>query len=471
MFKKLLLITFLGVVLNEALTPSTTNQKIHVSLLETLINDGKANVVISFNEETRHILDSVNRIRFDSRGHKITFLKTQLEQLTKDSQRSVISILKSHSTTFQSFWINNRIIVKNASIELIQQIAQIADVSEIREELVIRHQPPIPTRTKQEEGGWGVVKIEADQAWNLVGGNNGYGVVVASMGTGVRYTHEAIRGNYRSSYGWFDPYTRTRNPIDVHGHGTNALGLVTGINGIGVAPGAQWISCRGCDDPGDGSITCTEAAVTSCGEWVLCPTLWNTQQPDCSQAPNIVSGSWNEGGRGNDFYADVVDAWKVANIIPIFPVGDFGTAGCFSVHSPGDYEGVIGVGATAQSDAIVPSSSRGPTLDGRIKPDVAAPALNIRTICKESDTAYCNAAGTGMAVPHVAGTVAMLLARDPELTFDQIKDLLQNNADRELGETESCGGTNSTQDWPNNVYGYGRINARRALTALINDSL
>ncbi|ODM92065.1 Bacillopeptidase F [Orchesella cincta] len=468
MLKITLIIFLVGVTLNNAVV---STEKIEVSLLESLENQETVDVVITFKQSTKPVLERVERMRFENRGHKITFLKSQLEQLAKESQQGVISILRGNfsSTSFQSFWINNKLFVKNASLELVQLIGNNQDVSEIERELIIKvdgvQDKTIPVKTNPKELGWGVLKIEADQAWNLVGGTNGEGVVVASIGTGVRHTHEALRDNYRSTYGWYDPYARTRNPLDVNGHGTNTMGVLTGANGVGVAPGAQWISCRGCDEV-DKSISCSLAALTSCGEWILCPTLWNGQQPDCSMAPNIVSISWNRGGRGNNFYKGVVDAWKAANIIPIFPIGDGGMA-CDTAQSPGDYEGVIGVGSTTAWNSLSPSSSRGPTSDGRIKPDTVAPGNNVQTICKDSDTAYCSARGTGMAVPHVAGTVAILLARDPELTYDQVLSLLQNNADRELEDEAVCGGTNSTTDWPNNIYGYGSINARRALTALI----
>ncbi|ODM92068.1 Bacillopeptidase F [Orchesella cincta] len=462
MIQKFFLITILGIALTNALIPTA---EIQGSLLNTLEKNGKANIVISFKQDTQPILENVNGKSFETRGHKITSMKTQLEQLAKESQQGVVSILKSRSSPvkFQSFWINNKIIVKNATLELIQTIADNPDVREIREELVAHIKDTVeksnPASTSQEEVSWGVGKIEADQAWNLVGGNHGEGVVVA------------LKGNWRADgYGWFDAHTRSRNPNDVQGHGTNAIGVAVGSNGIGVAPGAQWVSCRGCgNNYYDGLVLCWEEDLLLCGEWILCPTQWNTQNPDCSKAPNLVSNSWNCGGSGNYFYTEVVDAWKAASIFSVFPAGDGGPT-CSSVESPADYEGVIGVGATTQSDGIVSSSCRGPSIAGVLKPDLTAPALTIRTACRDEDTSYCNAAGTGMASPHVAGTAAMLLARNPDLTFDQIKDLLQNNTDREVEGAESCGGTNSTHDWPNNVYGYGRINARKALASLIGGS-
>ncbi|CAL8097700.1 unnamed protein product [Orchesella dallaii] len=470
MIKNFLIISLLGIALSNALSQPNRSIKISNGLLRTLESKGSANAVISFTEETQPILDRVNRMRFETRGHKITFMKTQLEELAKESQKNVISVLKSRSVAsslkFQSFWINNRIIVKGADVELILNIAEYPEVSEIREEQILHIldniKEGIPTNTSQEEVEWGIERIEANLAWSLVGGNTGQGVVVANIDTGVKYTHEALRGNYRTPYGWFDAYHRTPNPNDLDGHGTHTMGTIAGSHGIGVAPGAQWAACRGCDEEG-----CTETALNGCGEWVICPTLWNTQQPDCSKAPQIVSNSWG-GGSGNTFYEPVVNAWRAASIIPIFAAGNSGSS-CATANSPGDYETVIGVGATHIDEVIATFSSRGPTYDGRIKPDVSAPGNNVRSSCFDSDTAYCTLSGTSMACPHVAGAAALLLAKNPDLTFDQVKDLLQDNADRELHFAEECGGTYYNY-YPNNIYGFGRINARRSLTALIESS-
>ncbi|ODM87250.1 Bacillopeptidase F [Orchesella cincta] len=370
------------------------------------------NNVYGFEQNTQPILSNVNRMRFETRGHKITFMKSQLEQLAKETQQNVISVLKSQLSpvTFQSFWITNKVFVKGASSELIKAVAVFPEVKEIREEKILHiidyHKEAIPVSIKQENLQWGVARIEADLAWNLVGGNNGEGVVVATIDTGVQYRHEALNSNFRTPYGWFDPYIRSQTPNDQDGHGTHTMGTIVGtVNGIGVAPGAQWAACKGCNEE-----ECTEAALIRCGEWVTCPTLANTQQPDCSKAPNVVSNSWG-GRQGDTFYTDVVDAWRAANIIPIFAIGNSGSS-CLSVNAPGDYE------------------IRGPTLDGRLKPEVSAPGDDIRSSCYETTTEYCNLSGTSMACPHVAGAVAILLAKNKDLTFDEIKNLLQDNADQ-----------------------------------------
>ena len=70
--------------------------------------------------------------------------------------------------------------------------------------------------------------------------------------------------------------------------------------------------------------------------------------------------------------------------------------------------------------------------------------------------------GTSMAGPHVAGLVALILSAKPELAgqVDKIENLIQQSA-LHLGTTELCGAT--AGEIPNNVYGWGRIDALGAI--------
>jgi subtilisin family serine protease len=101
------------------------------------------------------------------------------------------------------------------------------------------------------------------------------------------------------------------------------------------------------------------------------------------------------------------------------------------------------------------------TVDGsnRLKPDVSAPGVNVRS--SVPGTGYGFSSGTSMAGPHVAGLVGLLISAVPDLAGEV--DLLEAIiADTALGITtaENCGGTGG--QIPNNVYGYGRIDALAA---------
>lgn len=73
-----------------------------------------------------------------------------------------------------------------------------------------------------------------------------------------------------------------------------------------------------------------------------------------------------------------------------------------------------------------------------------------------------------MATPHVSATVGLLKAYNRNLTYSQIKTLLESTAVRTgLGMATYCGGI-PINEFPNNVYGHGRLNALNALSAAIN---
>ncbi|MFN3306538.1 MAG: S8 family serine peptidase [Candidatus Kapaibacteriota bacterium] len=115
-----------------------------------------------------------------------------------------------------------------------------------------------------------------------------------------------------------------------------------------------------------------------------------------------------------------------------------------SIQAPAEALGEIAIGAVNPSaDSVLNFSSRGPTFDGRIKPDfVAQGNLVICSPAHPFDTVtYGN--GTSVAAPIFAGGVALLLSTFEELTPETLLNLLKNNATK--------------KDKPNNTWGYGIV--------------
>lgn len=222
--------------------------------------------------------------------------------------------------------------------------------------------------------------------------------------------------------------------------------MVGRSNGIGVAPDAKWIACRGLDNSGSGS----ESWLKSCGQWVL------------QQRPTVCCNSWGGGG-GQTFYNDVVKSWRAAGIIPVFANGNAGSD-CRTAGSPGDQPNLISVGSTDSDDQMSYFSSRGPSPTGAIKPEISAPGGNIVSAGISSPTSYTSKSGTSMATPHVVGAIALMKAVNPGWTYDNVLSALSKTADRPNVSSNDLGcGRNTSSNYPNNAYGFGRINVKKAL--------
>jgi len=308
---------------------------------------------------------------------------------------------------------------------------------------------------------WGVQMIEAPQAWSLFNGTDGSGIIVAGIDTGVLPTHVILRNNYKDDgHSWYDAFDQSEISHDRNGHGTHTIGTVLGINGFGVAPQAKWIACKGLNDTGNGSFL----SLTTCGQFLVCPTTPNGTDADCSKTPHIVNNSWGGAG-GRLIYDDMIAAWHAAGIIPIFSNGNSGP-NCGTAGGPADRD-VIAVGSTTDSDAKSSFSSVGESSFGSLKPEVSAPGSNVMSADHRYDNVYSIKSGTSMAAPHVAGAVALLLSRNPDLSYVQIKTLLQSYADRDLVFSRSNCSWISDDVFPNHHFGYGRINIFKSLQALV----
>ncbi|KAJ0390499.1 hypothetical protein P43SY_011022 [Pythium insidiosum] len=391
-FTKLTQLLAIAAIATTALVSAADVHNIHVhpSVHRTLRAQGSVNIIVTLRGGTDEAINAVKESQFNSRGEKINSLVNALKANAEQAQKDVTALLAKEADgnlfkRTENYWITNQIFIEGASLELIEKLLASPSIAEIAEEEVFQLYPIEVAadantnantnttdghRQLQSQNEYGVNKINAPQVWAR--GYNGQGVVVGHIDSGARHTHQAIRNNFRSSYGWFDPESKTATPYDRNGHGTHTIGTIVGSGGIGVAPGARWISCKGCR-----SSSCPQSDLLACGQFMTCPTNTAGSSPDCSQAPDLVSNSWG-GGQGSTSYKRVVDAWRAAGIVPVFAIGNSGPS-CRTANSPGDLPNVIGVGATDSSDRVASFSSKGPAVTGLLKPDVSAPAWPRRT--------------------------------------------------------------------------------------------
>lgn len=386
---------------------------------------------------------------------------TTLHDHAARTQADLLKQLQAQGYQPRSFWIVNALWVE-ADLPLAEALVGDARIAALTTDARIAIGPApakdIAGQADPAEVTWGLTKVRAPAVWEDFG-VRGAGIVVANIDTGVAYTHPALLANYRGwspaglthAYNWFDPAWRAPAPDDRNGHGTHTLGTLAGLAGVGVAPAAQWMAARGC-----ASNFCNESDLLASAQWMLAPTDPAGQHPRPDLRPHIINNSWG-GGSDNRWYAGYVQAWNAAGIFSVFANGNAGLFGCATSISPGDYVESFAVGATDSADGLAAFSSRGPTADNRIKPDLAAPGVNV--VSAWPGGGYASLSGTSMAAPHVAGAVALLWSANPLLVGDLPATqalLTQNAVPRPFAQ---CG----AEGVPNNGFGWGRLDVYRAV--------
>jgi subtilisin family serine protease len=455
----------IGNLLGTVTSATTSLLTSVVKVVGSLLYDPRR-IIIVMKGNTKAIIDAVadNSTAVwteQRRVQNIEKIVAALQQHAQATQSPVIQLLSAITgLQFKSSWISNTIEVLDAPLALVQQILTLAAVKEIIFDIVINLDPPQPTADSTSNtatAGWGATKIKATNVWST--NNIGQNVVVGTIDTGVLNTHEALKNNWVGSYGWYDPGQKTATPFDANGHGTHTMATIAGGQGVGVAPGVKWMTCKGC-----GATSCTLSLLTACAQFMLCPTDTNGNNCNAAKAPHIVSNSWGT-GQGMTYFQSSLDAWYAARILPVFATGNSGANGCGTVVSPGDSAKAFAVGATDISDVIGSFSSLGPSVNGLVKPDFTGPGVGIRSAWNGNNSDYRSLSGTSMAAPHLAGTMALALSARPGLCFDSMKTILSGSTDRALPKAAlTCGGTSDTT-FPNNQYGYGRINAQNVVNA------
>jgi len=316
-------------------------------------------------------------------------------------------------------------------------------------------QPPTSNLQSPASTEWGIARIRADQVWASLH-VSGTGVVVAGMDTGVDWLHPALQANYRGynlhgpathTYSWHDATgSGALYPVDGHGHGSHTLGTVVGQDGIGVAPGARWITVRVLSSQGYGYDSWMHEGF----QWFLAPG------GDPAQAPDVVNCSWGSDNGYLTVFQDDLRALRAAGIFAVFSNGNNGPSGG-TVGSPASLPEAFAVGATDSDEEVAAFSSRGPSPWDEIRPHVAAPGVSVRSSLPGGAYGLLN--GTSMAAPHVSGVVALLRSVSPTLSITRAAFLITSTA-VPLGDPV-----------PNNDAGWGRVDAFAAVAALARSGL
>ena len=480
--KILAIILFTAILFTDfipVLAISKSSEDISKKLSENLIrskNDEFFDVIVKLKKEVNS-----QRIKNDVKNANAEKSKEELQkeirkeivneskELAKSTQASILEILKNEKNkgnvkSYESFFIINCVnLVARKSV--IVELAKRDDVEKIIENKVIKVEKPEKNEKIRMSRSaydihipWNLKAINAYKAQRYTKDCNNE-VVVGIIDSGVDSTHRAISKNYRgndsslAAYSWYNTINgkdgSQEKPYDDRGHGTHVCGTILGSKEnalLGVAPKAKWIGVKVFDQDGETD----NVKLLKAGEWIMAPN------GDPTKAPKVVNNSW--GGNSNDgFFQEIVKKWREAGIFPVFSagnVGPFNDGGDDSIGTPGAYPESYAVGAIRKDEHIAKFSLRGKSsYTNKIKPDIVAPGVNILScIPGEKYTIYT---GTSMAAPHVTGVIALMLQVNPNLTVDQIENILNETALPLKDEYYTT--------TPNNGYGYGKVNAVSAV--------
>lgn len=283
-------------------------------------------------------------------------------------------------------------------------------------------------------------------------GYRGSGVLIGVQDTGFdNLDHGAFQHlNVLAAY----DFVNNDNNVADHGdhgsgrHGTRTLSVIAGLdsgNFIGIAPDAQYVLTK----------TENSESETRIEEDYWVAGLWFHD----SLGVDVLSSSlsyrawydWEDMDGSTAVTSRAADSAAAAGLVIVSSTGNTGRSRYpdSKIGAPADARGVIAVGAVRRDSSYWNVSSRGPTYDGRIKPNAAALGYAVYAASNYNDTTYSTHNGTSFSCPIVAGIAALTLEANPWLTPSQVMRILQSSSHQ--------------ADNPDTLIGYGIPDALAAV--------
>jgi len=314
-----------------------------------------------------------------------------------------------------------------------------------------------------------------DTVWDF--GYTGEGISVAIIDTGIDPNHVGINdfdddpttadpkvvAFYDALDDSGDDGSGTTQAYDDHGHGSHCAGITAGTGSVdegplstgekpyrGVAPDATLVGVKVLDGGGSGSF----AEVMRGMEW----TIDNQIKYNIRSASMSLGGAWvaELTQEQEERVTTLANEMVAAGISLMIAAGNSAAYG--TIGTPGAAKDVITVGATEDSRQLAVYSSKGPTHEGQIKPNVAAIGSAVMSVEANSGNGYVSMSGTSMATPMVAGMAVLLHQANPDLQPLMIRSILETTAEyRWLSHPVR----------PNNDYGWGFVEMDMALDEAI----
>ena len=280
-----------------------------------------------------------------------------------------------------------------------------------------------------------------DTVWDF--GYTGEGITIAIIDTGIDPLHVGLNdfdddsttadpkviAFYDALDGSGDDGSGETEPYDDQGHGSHCAGISSGTGSIGdkpvsgetpyrgVAPGSSLVGVKVLDSGGSGSFS----EVMKGMEW----TIDNQQKYNIRAASMSLGGVWlvELTQEQEERITQLANEMVAAGISLMIAAGNSGGNG--TIGTPGAAKDVITVGSTEDSKELAVYSSKGPTHEGQIKPNVAAIGSAVMSVEANSGNGYASYSGTSMATPMVAGMAALLLQANPDLQPLMVRSILE----------------------------------------------
>jgi len=288
-------------------------------------------------------------------------------------------------------------------------------------------------------------------------GFTGQGVTICVMDAGFsRLSHDAFLSmDIVAAWDFVnnDPNVGDENDMGEGSHGTMTLSTIGGYapgHLIGPAFNSTYILAK--TENTDSETPIEEDNWIAALEWAdsIGVDVTSTSLGYIGFDPPYTSYTWMDMDGNTTVITNGAD---YAAYIGIVVVNSAGNEGYNSSHNtlgaPSDGDSVIAAGAVNSSGTRSSFSSVGPTVDGRIKPDIMALGSGDVVASPYGDHTYTTANGTSFSCPLSAGVAALILCSNPNLTPMQVRDAMRNTASK-----------NSN---PDNLYGWGILNALNAI--------
>lgn len=347
---------------------------------------------------------------------------------------------------------------------LLPQIAALPFVKDVKPVLTFYEKPPQGTLSKTKAGSTmyggsygqlSMISVPDAQDYLLRFRNMqvpGKGVRIAFFDGGFRLDHKcfsyvrehksiiASRDFVDGDTTVYDPDSVRNNPNSLYytndEHGTSTLSLIAGYDPgayMGIAYGAEFVLARtedGATESHKEEDNWAAAVVwaESLGVDIISSSLGYLNDFVDSSANGVKDYSYKDLDGNTTIVSRAAKEALERGMIVVNAIGNEGSNISGTLSAPADVDGVISVGAIQKDGKIAYFSSTGPTADGRIKPDVVAPGVNVDlpAIYGAGAGSYSDwiGNGTSFATPMVAGICALILQAHDSVTSEKARDIL-----------------------------------------------